>query len=122
MGRRAVALALVVALGLHSRTRPIGVPLYDASLGDALYAAAVYLVLGLLRPRWPPLTLAGVAFAACLAIELFQLTGIPARHASLSLVRWLLGTHFAWADLLCYGVGVLAMLGLESGARARKRG
>lgn len=105
-GRRALWLLLVVAAGLISRRCPIGLPLYDQNLGDALYAAAVYLMLGLLRPRWPAVRLALVALAACVAVELFQLTGIPARYASYSPVRWLLGTHFAWVDFVCYAAGV----------------
>jgi hypothetical protein len=105
-----IVLLLVVAVGLISRRYPIGARLYDKSLGDVLYAMAAYLTLALLRQRWPPALVAEVALAVCLAVELFQLTGIPARHASLPLVRWFLGTQFAWEDIGCYilGVGVIA--------------
>lgn len=111
--RRAGWLLLVVAAGLISRRYPIGLPLYDENLGDALYAAAVYLTLGLVWPRWPVARLALVALAACVAVELLQLTGIPARYASLSPVRWLLGTHFAWVDLVCYVVGVSGVAAID---------
>jgi hypothetical protein len=41
------------------------------------------------------------------ARELFQATGIPARHADLAFVRWLLGTTlFSWHDVACYPIGV----------------
>ncbi len=49
-----LALVLVVALGLVSRRSPTGLPLWDKSLGDALYAVAVYLVLALLQPGRAP--------------------------------------------------------------------
>lgn len=116
-GRRVVALFLVVALGLLSRRYPVGSALYDENLGDALYAVAVYLTLGILRPRGSPLVLAGAAFAVCLAIEIFQLTGIPARNAHVPLVRWLLGTHFVFADVVCYLIGVAVVGIVESSAR-----
>lgn len=107
------ALAATVALGLASRLQPIGWYPYDKSLGDALYAVAVYLVLALVRPRWRPATRAGAALAFCLAIEAFQLTGVPARYASFTPVRWLLGTHFAWHDVACYFVGIAAVALLD---------
>jgi hypothetical protein len=112
-GRRAVALLVIVVLGVMSRRYPVGVPLYDKSLGDLLYAVAIYLVLGLARPRWPPVTLAGAAFGACFLVELLQLTGLPARYAHLSPVRWLLGTHFAWQDILCYALGVFGAAAVD---------
>ena len=65
-----------------------------------------YLVLALLRPRWSPATVAALALAACLAVEGFQATGIPAMYADAWVVRWLLGTTFAWHDVGCYLVGV----------------
>jgi len=72
---RGIALLRVIGLGVISRRYPLGLPLYDKSLGDALYAAAAYLALGLLRPQWPVTALEGAAFAFCLGIEAFQLTG-----------------------------------------------
>jgi hypothetical protein len=73
-----LALLLAIGLGLTSRTVHVGWYVLDKSLGDALYAVAVYLGLRVLaprlRPRWPAL----VAVAFCLGIELFKLTGLPA--------------------------------------------
>ncbi len=63
------ALAVVVALGVVSRVAPLGWWLYDKSLGDVLYAAAAYLGLALLFPRWRVAPLAAVASAWCLAVE-----------------------------------------------------
>jgi hypothetical protein len=115
--RRAVTLALallaVVGLGILSRRSPIGLHLYDKSLGDALYAIAVYLTLAVLLPRQPPRRVALWAIGCCLVVEAVQLTGIPARHAAHPLVRWLIGTRFAWEDIACYLVGVAANLALD---------
>src|SRR3954453_11269861 len=104
--RLCAALAVTVALGLLSRLWPIGWSLYDKSLGDVLYAVAAYLVLALLLPRKRPAWIAPVALVLCLALEFFQATGIPARYAHLAVVRWLMGTTFAWHDIACYVVGV----------------
>src|SRR5207248_11181811 len=101
------------------RLRPIGLPLYDKWLGDALYAVAAYLVLALILPCWPPRRLAAVAFLVCLAVEFFKLTGLPARYAHLAPVRWLLGARFAWGDIGCYLAGVAGAAGLDAGLRRR---
>ena len=111
--RLLLALGATVALGLLSRLRPIGLPLYDKNLGDALYAVAVYLALALLLPRRSQAFVATAALAFCIAVELFQLTGLPARCARIAAVRWLLGTHFSLNDLLCYGAGIAAILLLD---------
>jgi hypothetical protein len=99
------ALASAVAVGLASRLVPLGVPLWDKSLGDALYAACVFSLAGTCAPRTSAGTLAGVAFLVSFAVELFQLTGIPARAPRLVAVA--LGTTFAWHDVLCYAAGAL---------------
>ena len=51
--------------------------------------------------------------ALCLAVECFQVTGIPARYAHLAPVWWLLGTTFSWHDVARYGVGVAGTFGLD---------
>jgi hypothetical protein len=114
------ALVATIALGLLSRLHPIGWPLYDRSLGDVLYAVAVYLLLALLCRRGPQFV-AALALSMCLSVEAFQATGIPARYAHLVLVRWLVGTTFAWHDILCYIVGVAAIVLLDRLALRRHR-
>ena len=106
------ALVVTLAAGLLSRRYPVGWFLYDHSLGDVLYAVAVYLVLALLC-RCGPAMVAPLALAVCWVIEAFQATGIPARYAHLSLVRWLLGTTFSWHDMICYVVGIAAIAALD---------
>ncbi len=117
-----LALAATVALGLASRLWPIGWYPYDKSLGDALYAVAAYLGLGLLWPKWAPRRLAGSALGFCVAVEVLQLTGLPARYAFLPPVRWLLGTHFAWHDVICYGAGIAGILILDHALLHRVKG
>ena len=101
-----LALAGTVALGVASRLHPFGFFLYDKSLGDVLYAVAAYLALALLLYRTRPAVAAMAALAACIAVECFKLTGLPARYGNVAAVRWLLGTSFAWHNLACYVVGV----------------
>ncbi|MCC2669773.1 MAG: hypothetical protein K0Q72_2244 [Armatimonadetes bacterium] len=105
-GFAAASLLGVIALGVASRRYVLGLPWWDKSLGDVLYAIAVYLTVLLVRPRISPGLAAAATAVFCIAIELFQLTGIPARYASVPLVRWTLGTRFAFHDLVCYGIGV----------------
>jgi hypothetical protein len=107
------ALTITITLGLLSRLCPIGHALWDKSLGDVLYAVAAYLALAILLRRLRPLLIAFVALALCLAVEFFQATRIPARYADLIVVRWLLGTTFAWHDVACYCIGVAFIYGLD---------
>ena len=71
------------------------------------HAAAVYLVLRLLLDR--PAAVASML--VMVAIELFQLTLIPASLAAsentfLWTVGRLLGTHFGYLDLAAYAAGI----------------
>ena len=108
------ALAVVIAVGVLSRLYPLGYFLFDKSLGDVLYAAAAYLALALALYRFRPAAVAPTALAACVAVECFKLTGLPARYARLAAVRWLLGTSFAWHNLACYAAGVAAVAALDA--------
>lgn len=114
MFRLLLALTAVVALGLLSRLRPIGWFLYDKSLGDILYAVAGYLLLALLLHRWRISWVALLALFMCMAIETFQVTGIPARYEHIAAIRWLLGTTFSWHDVACYIIGVALVTTLDT--------
>ena len=96
------SLPLVIALGLASRHWPIGVPLYDDALGDALYAVMVYLVLAIVLPGRRALHLAIAACAICLAIELFKLTGYPHAWRRFTISRLVFGTSFDVRNLVRY--------------------
>jgi hypothetical protein len=99
----AAAVACTIALGLASRRCPIGVHLWDKSLGDALYTVMVYFFVALARPTWRPPTLGAWALGISIAVELFQLTEIPSRLPRVLQIA--LGTTFAWHDIACYVVG-----------------
>ncbi len=98
-----VALVGVVALGLAVSRVPAG-----AFAGDALYAAMAVLLARLLLParswRWHT----GLGLGWCWAVELAQLTGVPAAVGdAVPVARLVLGTTFVPADLLAYAVGAL---------------
>lgn len=112
-------LVLVGVVGLGLAVADVGTsPLADA-LGSALYTAAVYLVLALVRPRAREVPLAGAALAIAVAVELTQLTPVPAALVDLwSPVRLLLGTSFDPRDLLAYLIGAVAVGALDHAAAA----
>lgn len=113
-GRRywLAVLAAIIAAGLLSRTLHTGFILFDKYLGDALYAAMVYV---LIRLTGRVTRVALWSAIVMLAIELFQLTGIPAAMVqqanplAIRLAGRLLGTHFSFLDLLAYAVGIRAV-------------
>jgi hypothetical protein len=76
---RRSALAAVsvatVALGLAVHFRGGSAAADPAA--DALYAVLIYLLVALLRPRTHSVIVAAIALGFCVAIELFQLTGVP---------------------------------------------
>jgi len=79
-----------------------------AFVGDALYAALIVVVIAFLAPRASAATVAVAAFAVCAAVELFQLTGVPAALAdSVPAVALVLGTTFQWTDLVAYAIGAM---------------
>ena len=99
--------ALIVATGLlvHFLTQGI----VSDFVGDALYAVLVYLVVSIVVVRRPSRQVAVVAILLCVALEVFQLTGVPGSLAEhVAPVRYLLGTTFNALDLVAYAVGVLA--------------
>ena len=104
----AVCLICIIALGILSRTVHTGFVIFDKYLGDALYAAMVY---SLLRLSFSTAAVVVPAMVIMTAIELFQLTMIPARlvesgHFIVRIGARLLGTQFSLFDLLAYGVGI----------------
>ncbi len=90
-------------------------------LGDLLYAALATFGVWLLTPRAPAGVVGGVAAAWCLAVELLQLTGIPAAAAVVTpLARLVLGSGFDVWDLPAYALGVLVALGVVLLSRRRR--
>ncbi|WP_203181876.1 DUF2809 domain-containing protein [Streptomyces pratensis] len=101
----AAAAALVtVASGLGVRSAAEGDVAKYA--GDALYTVLIHALVVLLLPRVRPSSAAGAALALSWAVELAQLTGVPAELARQSAVaRLVLGSTFNAPDLFWYVVG-----------------
>lgn len=97
---------LVVVAGLAAGSNP---------LGDALYAVLVYVLVIAVAPAVRVRRAAVVAFGICAAIELLQLTGLPATIAdALPPARNVLGTTFHAPDLLAYAAGVALAGGVDA--------
>ncbi|MFJ6417328.1 DUF2809 domain-containing protein [Paeniglutamicibacter sp. NPDC091659] len=115
MRRLAAGLLVVpvVVLGLGARFLGAG-PAADLS-GGVLYAVLVYVLLVFLRPRAAPWSNAAIALAFCVAIELLQITSIPATlAAAFPPIRLVLGSTFVPLDLLAYVIGAGLALGIDS--------
>jgi ABC-type spermidine/putrescine transport system permease subunit II len=106
-------LAVVVALGLASRSVRIGWRWWDKSLGDVSYAAAVFLLISVIVPNIRIGLAAGLAIAFCLGIECFKLTGLPRQWDGNPVLRVVFGSTFSWGNIVCYCVGVGAMVGIR---------
>jgi hypothetical protein len=114
MPRRLVlgfAALVVIVVGLTAHF--VGGPAADFA-GDVLYAVLVYLLLAVCFGRPRPILAASVAFGFCVAIELFQLTGLPAAlWAVFPPIELVLGANFSVVDIVAYGLGVLAVASLD---------
>lgn len=101
-------LAAIIVSGLLSRATQTGFRIFDKYLGDALYAAMVYVffrLIGRVKRVWL------WAAVAMTAIEVFQLTGVASgmlgsTSAVARVCARLLGTEFSIFDLLAYAVGI----------------
>ena len=116
---------IIVIAGVASRVFHSGFALIDHDLGEALYAALAYVLLGIVRPQLMPVPKALITLAAMVAIEAFQLTGVPARFAAsedsvLNLLAVVLGTTWNWRDLLGYAVGIAVVALLDYVFRLRQ--
>ncbi len=101
-----VVAAAVVLAGLGARALLPSV--LGGPAGDALYATLVVVLVALVRPAAPAWFAAAVGYGLCVAVELLQLTGVPASLADTwPPARLALGTTFAATDLVRYAVGAL---------------
>lgn len=120
--RWGVRILGMIALGIFSRMVRTGFVVWDKYLGDALYAAMVYGIW-----RWF-VGAGGAARGAAVtmtAIEVFQLTLIPARMLGsdswvVRIAGRLLGVQFGWLDLVAYGVGIGSIYLADSLAGGRR--
>lgn len=104
---RALALAaaaLVLAAGLAVHARASGDVAQVA--GGALYAALLFALVVVARPRTRVPVVAAVSLGLCWLVELAQLSPYPARLSARSaLARLVLGSTFSVPDLLFYALG-----------------
>jgi len=92
--------------------------------GDALYAAAVYVAIVVVAPRVPVFAVGAIAASWCVAVELFQLTGLPlAWGARFTPAMLVFGTVFDARDLVVYVAAISVATVLDALIRriARKR-
>jgi len=121
-------LVLIVCAGILSRVAHTGFRLVDKYLGDALYATMVFVLFRLTGRITHVALWAGVAMTA---IEVFQLTRIPAvmllsEYSAVRACARLLGTEFSVLDLLAYALGIACVAAMDraklrSGGRAGER-
>jgi hypothetical protein len=98
----------IIAIGILSRVVHTGLAVFDKYLGDALYAMMVYAILRLLSRAAASAVCAMVVMTA---LELFQLTMIPAHmlaseHSLTRISARLMGVEFSLLDLLAYALGI----------------
>jgi len=105
----ALLLLLVVVAGLASRRFRADLPPWVGEYaGDALWALAVFVLLGLVFPRMTTGRAALIAGGVSLAVELSQLYQAPWLNAVRATTSGalLLGHGFLWTDLPSYAAGV----------------
>lgn len=111
-----VCIVSIIVTGLLSRVVHTGFAVFDKYLGDALYAAMVY---GILRLLLRAAASAVCAMVVMTAVELFQLTMIPAHmlaseHLMTRICARLIGVEFSFLDLLAYAVGIACIYLVDS--------
>lgn len=116
-------LAGIIIGGLVSRALQVGNVFIDKYLGDALYAAAIYALIALVKPNSPATQRLLLTLGITLAIEAFQLTQIPLALSQQDsgiarVLAFVLGTQFSWADIAAYWVGLGAIFGFEKSTRS----
>ncbi|MGW9117662.1 ribosomal maturation YjgA family protein [Streptomyces sp. NPDC055663] len=112
-GARTALRARAVAAGAAAATvlAGLGVRAFmDGDLakyaGDALYTVLICALAAVIAPGARPVVTAGAGLTFSWAVELLQLTGVPAelsRHSTVA--RLVLGSTFNAPDLLWYAVG-----------------
>lgn len=108
-----VVLVVVIGAGLVTHLALTASAASDIA-GDALYAVAVYLLLVIIAPQWSPWIPAALAAGWCIAVELFQLTGIPlSLGAQFPPARLVFGAGFDVRDLIVYVLAIALAVGID---------
>jgi hypothetical protein len=121
---RLALLAITVVLGLASRrlgpVLPDFIVLYA---GDTSWALALYLILGLILPRWTTGRLAALTLLLSVLVEVSQLYHAPWIESirQTAVGGLILGFGFLWSDLVCYAGGVGLGVALEWGLFGSRR-
>jgi Protein of unknown function (DUF2809) len=120
----ALAAVGVVALGLASRKFATFLPAFLGKYpGDALWALMVFLLVGVIRPRWTSARVATFALLVSFAVEFAQLWQpdwlTTVRQTTVG--HLVLGSHFHALDLLAYAVGACMGFLVEQFAQLRHR-
>ncbi len=104
-----IAIAVLFAFGLPSRLIPQYLPdFYVGYVGDALWAMAIFFMLGVVFPSTSTRRLVIVALAITYAIEiseLYQADWIN-QLRNIKLIGLILGFTFQWSDLAMYTIGI----------------
>ncbi len=109
--RLLAAAAAVVTVGAGLGLRAVATGDVAKYGGDALYTLLILTLVVLVAPRMAPARAAGTALAVSWAVELLQLTGLPADLSARSTAaRLVLGSTFNAPDLFWYAVGATAGL------------
>lgn len=102
------ALAAVAVLGLGLALRFLLVGLLADVAGGVLYVVLVALLIGVVAPRLPAVTAAGIALAWSIAMEQLQAVGAAARLVEIwPPLRLVVGSTFSWLDIAAYVVGAV---------------
>jgi hypothetical protein len=108
-------LAVLIPIGLFSRTPAGRLPWLDKEVGDLLWATAFYLFFVLCLPRRRPVFAAALAIAVTFSIEFLKFYRAPWIESVRSTYAGglLLGHKFFWHDFLSYALGVGLGLALD---------
>jgi hypothetical protein len=119
-------MAFVLCAGYASRKYSHHLPvMIQKRTGDALWACAVFVLVAILRPRWPTFVITAVALLISYSVEFSQIYHAPwiDRIRSYALGKMILGTTFFWWDQVAYTVGIGVLVPLDwllSGGVQRK--
>ncbi|GAB4101622.1 hypothetical protein GCM10028790_06400 [Micromonospora taraxaci] len=115
-------LAALVFLGLALLIRAVDDGALRQYSGTALYASMVWSAALFVRPQMAPMSAGIAATVFCWAVEIAQLTGVPAELSARSLAaRLALGAQFDPVDLAWYPAGVVPLVALHHLVRVRQR-
>jgi hypothetical protein len=118
----AALLTVAVGLGVHLGGSFLPPAVRDV-IGDALWAAMMFLWISALWPSAHVAARASVALGISWTVELSQLYHTPSLDAarSTTLGRLILGSGFDVRDLVAYAGGVMVAVAIEAMVRRRAR-